>query len=209
MKDFIILDHPLIQHKLTMLRDKKTGVKDFRELVDELSNLMAYEVTRDIELKEVNIETPIAKTKGRMISGKKMAIVAILRAGLGMVDGILKLIPSAKVGHVGMYRDPETLKPVSYYGKLPKDIDKREIIVVDPMLATGGTAVATIEYIKGHTKSNIKFMCLVAASEGIKVIHEKFPDVVIYTATVDEGLNSHAYIVPGLGDAGDRLYGTK
>ena len=209
MKDFIILDHPLIQHKLTMLRDKKTGVKDFRELVDELSNLMAYEVTRDIELKEVNIETPITKTKGKMISGKKMAIVAILRAGLGMVDGILKLIPSAKVGHVGMYRDPETLKPVSYYAKLPNDIDKREIIVVDPMLATGGTAVATIEYIKRHTKSNIKFMCLVAAPEGIKAIHEKFPDVVIYTATVDEGLNDHAYIVPGLGDAGDRLYGTK
>ena len=209
MKDFIILDHPLIQHKLTMLRDKKTGVKDFRELVDELSNLMAYEVTRDIELKEVNIETPITKTKGKMISGKKMAIVAILRAGLGMVDGILKLIPSAKVGHVGMYRDPETLKPVSYYAKLPKDIDKREIIVVDPMLATGGTAVATIEYIKKYTKSNIKFMCLVAAPEGIKVIHENFPDVVIYTATVDEGLNDHAYIVPGLGDAGDRLFGTK
>ena len=209
MKDFIILDHPLIQHKLTMLRDKKTGVKDFRELVDELSNLMAYEVTRDIELKEVNIETPITKTKGKMISGKKMAIVAILRAGLGMVDGILKLIPSAKVGHVGMYRDPETLKPVSYYAKLPKDIGKREILVVDPMLATGGTAVATIEYIKGYTKSNIKFMCLVAAPEGIKAIHEKFPDVMIYTATVDEGLNSHAYIVPGLGDAGDRLYGTK
>ncbi|MFW6148760.1 MAG: uracil phosphoribosyltransferase [Atribacterota bacterium] len=209
MKDFIILDHPLIQHKLTMLRDKKTGVKDFRELVDELSNLMAYEVTRNIELKEVDIETPISKTKGKMISGKKMAIVAILRAGLGMVDGILKLIPSAKVGHVGMYRDPETLKPVSYYAKLPKDIDKREIIVVDPMLATGGTAVATIEYIKRYTKSNIKFMCLVAAPEGIKVIHENFPNVIIYTATVDEGLNSHAYIVPGLGDAGDRLYGTK
>ncbi len=209
MKDFIILDHPLIQHKLTMLRDKRTDVKYFRELVDELSNLMAYEVTRDIELKEVKIETPIAKTKGKIISGKKMAIVAILRAGLGMVDGILKLIPSAKVGHVGMYRDPETLKPVCYYAKLPKDIDKRDVIVVDPMLATGGTAVATIEYIKKYTKSNIKFMCLVAAPEGIKEIHNKFPEIIIYTATVDEGLNNHAYIVPGLGDAGDRLFGTK
>jgi uracil phosphoribosyltransferase len=205
----VVLDHPLIQHKLTMLRDKKTDVKDFRELVDELSNLMAYEVTRDIELKEVNIETPIAKTKGRVISGKKVAIIAILRAGLGMVDGIIKLIPSAKVGHVGMYRDPETLMPVSYYAKLPKDIDKRDIIVVDPMLATGGTAVATIEYVKKHTKSNIKFMCLVAAPQGIKAIHDKFPDVAIFTATIDEGLNSHAYIVPGLGDAGDRLFGTK
>lgn len=209
MKHVVILDHPLIQHKLTMLRDKKTDVKDFRELVDELSNLMAYEVTRDIELKEVNIETPIAKTKGRVISGKKVAIIAILRAGLGMVDGILKLIPSAKVGHVGMYRDPETLMPVSYYAKLPKDIDKRDIIVVDPMLATGGTAVATIEYVKKHTNSNIKFMCLVAAPEGIKAIHDKFPDVAIFTATIDEGLNSHAYIIPGLGDAGDRLFGTK
>lgn len=209
MKEIVILDHPLIQHKLTMLRDKKTDVKDFRDLVDELSNLMAYEVTRDIELKEINIETPIAKTKGKIISGKKVAIIAILRAGLGMVDGILKLIPSAKVGHIGMYRDPETLMPVSYYAKLPADIDKRDIIVVDPMLATGGTAVATIEYVKKHTKSNIKFMCLVAAPEGIKAIHNKFPDVVIYTATIDEGLNSHAYIVPGLGDAGDRLFGTK
>ncbi|MDD3030938.1 MAG: uracil phosphoribosyltransferase [Candidatus Caldatribacteriota bacterium] len=209
MKDVIVLDHPLIQHKLTMLRDKKTGVKDFRELADELSNLMAYEVTRDIELKEINIETPVARTKGKIISGKKMAIIAILRAGLGMVDGILKLIPSAKVGHVGMYRDPETLKPISYYAKLPKDADKRDIIIVDPMLATGGTAVATIEYVKSHTKSNIKFMCLVAAPEGIKAIHDKFPEIKIYTATIDEGLNSHAYIVPGLGDAGDRLFGTK
>ena len=209
MKDTIILDHPLIQHKLTLIRDKKTDVKDFRELVDELSTLMAYEVTRDIELKEINIETPIAKTKGKIISGKKLAVVAILRAGLGMVDGILKLIPSAKVGHIGMYRDPDTLKPVSYYAKLPKDIDKRDIIVVDPMLATGGTAVATIEYIRKFTRSNIKFMCLVAAREGINAIRKNFPDVKIYTATVDEKLNDHAYIVPGLGDAGDRLFGTK
>lgn len=209
LKEVTIINHPLIQHKLTMIRDKKTNVKDFRELVDELSNLIAYEVTRDIELKEVNIETPIAKTKGKIISGKKMAVVAILRAGLGMVDGILKLIPSAKVGHIGMYRDPETLKPVSYYAKLPKDIDKRNVIVVDPMLATGGTAVATIEYIRKFTKSSIKFMCLVAAPEGIKLMRKYFPEVMIYTATVDEGLNEHAYIVPGLGDAGDRLFGTK
>ncbi len=209
MKDVTILDHPLIQHKLTMIRNKKTDVKNFRELVDELSNLMAYEVTRDIELKEVDIETPIARTKGKIISGKKMAIVVILRAGLGMVDGILKLIPSAKVGHIGMYRDPETLKPVSYYAKLPHDIDKRDVLVVDPMLATGGTAVATIEYIKKFTKSNIKFMCLVAAPEGIKMMKKYFPDVMIYAATIDKGLNNHAYIVPGLGDAGDRLFGTK
>ncbi len=209
MKDITILDHPLIQHKLTMIRNKKTNVKDFRDLVDELSNLMAYEVTRDIELKEVSIETPIAKTKGKIIHGKKMAIVAILRAGLGMVDGVLKLIPSAKVGHIGIYRDPETLKPISYYAKLPKDIDKRDVIILDPMLATGGTAVATIEYVKKFTKSNIKFMCLVAAPEGIRMVQKHFPDVMIYTATVDEGLNAHAYIVPGLGDAGDRLFGTK
>lgn len=192
-----------------MLRNKKTDVKDFRELVDELSNLIAYEVTRDIELKEVSIETPLTRTKGKIISGKKMAIVAILRAGLGMVNGILKLIPSAKVGHIGMYRDPDTLKPVSYYAKLPQDIDRREIIVVDPMLATGGTAVATVEYIRKFTKSNIKFMCIVAAPEGIKRIRKHYPEVKIYTATIDERLNDHAYIVPGLGDAGDRLFGTK
>jgi len=209
LKEVIILDHPLIQHKLTMIRNKKTDVKDFREIVEELSNLMAYEVTRDITLKDIKIETPIAKTTGKIIAGKKMAIVAILRAGLGMVGGILRLIPSAKVGHVGIYRDPKTLKPISYYAKLPEDIDKRDVIVVDPMLATGGTAVATIEYIRRFTKSTIKFMCLVAAPEGIKMIRKNYKDVLIYTATVDEGLNEHAYIVPGLGDAGDRLFGTK
>lgn len=203
------MDHPLIQHKLTLIRDKRTEVKDFREIVEELSNLMAYEVTRGIPLKNIKIETPIAKTTGKIIAGKKMAIVAILRAGLGMVGGVLQLIPSAKVGHIGIYRDPETLKPVNYYAKLPQDISKREVIVVDPMLATGGTAVATIEYIRRFTKTNIKFMCLVAAPEGIKMIRKHYKDVVIYTATVDEGLNEHAYIVPGLGDAGDRLFGTK
>ncbi len=209
MKEVVVLDHPLIQHKLTLIRNKRTEVKDFREIVEELSNLMAYEVTRDIPLKDIKIETPIAKTTGKIIAGKKMAVVAILRAGLGMVGGILRLIPSAKVGHVGIYRDPDTLKPVSYYAKLPQDINKRDVIVVDPMLATGGTAVATIEYIRRFTKSNIKFMCLVAAPEGIKMLRKHYKDVVIYTATVDEGLNEHAYIVPGLGDAGDRLFGTK
>lgn len=209
MEDVIILNHPLIQHKLTLIRDKKTEVKDFREIVEELSILMAYEVTRDIPLKDVIIETPIARTTGKIITGRKMAIVAILRAGLGMVDGILRLLPSAEVGHVGIYRDPDTWKPISYYAKLPQDMAQKDVIVVDPMLATGGTAVATIEYIRRFSKTNIKFMCLVAAPEGIKMIREHCKDITIYTATVDEGLNEHAYIVPGLGDAGDRLFGTK
>lgn len=209
MKDVIILNHPLIQHKLTLIRDKKTEVKDFREIVEELSILMAYEVTRDIPLKDIIIETPIARTTGKIIAGRKMAIVAILRAGLGMVDGILRLLPSAEVGHVGIYRDPDTWKPISYYAKLPQDMAQKDVIVVDPMLATGGTAVATIEYIRRFSKTNIKFMCLVAAPEGIKMIREHCKDITIYTATVDEGLNEHAYIVPGLGDAGDRLFGTK
>ncbi len=209
MEDVIILNHPLIQHKLTLIRDKKTEVKDFREIVEELSILMAYEVTRDIPLKDIIIETPIARTTGKIIAGRKMAIVAILRAGLGMVDGILRLLPSAEVGHVGIYRDPGTWKPISYYAKLPQDMAQKDVIVVDPMLATGGTAVATIEYIRRFSKTNIKFMCLVAAPEGIKMIREHCKDITIYTATVDEGLNEHAYIVPGLGDAGDRLFGTK
>ncbi len=209
MEDVIILNHPLIQHKLTLIRDKKTEVKDCREIVEELSILMAYEVTRDIPLKGIIIETPIARTTGKIITGRKMAIVAILRAGLGMVDGILRLLPSAEVGHVGIYRDPDTWKPISYYAKLPQDMAQKDVIVVDPMLATGGTAVATIEYIRRFSKTNIKFMCLVAAPEGIKMIREHCKDITIYTATVDEGLNEHAYIVPGLGDAGDRLFGTK
>lgn len=209
MEDVIILNHPLIQHKLTLIRDKKTEVKDFREIVEELSILMAYEVTRDIPLKDIIIETPIARTTGKIITGRKMAIVAILRAGLGMVDGILRLLPSAEVGHVGIYRDPDTWKPISYYAKLPQDMAQKDVIVVDPMLATGGTAVATIEYIRRFSKTNIKFMCLVAAPEGIKMIREHCKDITIYTATIDEGLNEHAYIVPGLGDAGDRLFGTK
>ena len=209
MSEVIILDHPLIQHKITLIRDKNTKMKEFRELVDELSNLIAYEATREIELKEIEIETPIGKTKSKVISGKNIAIVTILRAGLGMVDGILKLIPPAKVGHIGMYRDPETLKPVEYYAKLPFDIKERKVIIVDPMLATGGTAVACIDYIKKCGTEDIKFMCLIAAPEGINMLQKYHPDVKIYAAAVDERLNSHGYIVPGLGDAGDRLFGTK
>jgi len=209
LSEVIVLDHPLIQHKLTLIRDKNTQVKEFRELVDELSNLMAYEITREIELKEIEIETPIGKTKGKIISGKNIAIVAILRAGLGMVDGILKLIPSAKVGHLGIYRDPKTLKPIEYYAKLPTDICERKVIIVDPMLATGGTAVYCIDYLKKQGIVDIKFMCLISAPEGINLLQKYHPDVKIYTAAVDEKLNSHGYIIPGLGDAGDRLFGTK
>ncbi|HNR64981.1 MAG TPA: uracil phosphoribosyltransferase [Atribacterota bacterium] len=209
MKDVMVLNHPLIQHKLTLLRNKETEVKDFREIVEELSILMAYEATRDIPLKDILIETPIARTTGKIIAGPKIAIVAILRAGLGMVDGILRLLPSAEVGHIGIYRDPETFKPFSYYAKLPQDIAKRDVIIADPMLATGGTAVATIDYVRRFSRTNIKFICLVAAPEGIKMIRKHCKDITIYTATIDEGLNEHAYIVPGLGDAGDRLFGTK
>jgi len=209
LSEVITLNHPLIQHKITLIRDKRTKLKEFRELVDELSNLMAYEVTRGIELEEIEIETPIGKTKSKVLSGKKLAVVAILRAGLGMVDGILKLIPSAKVGHIGMYRDPETLMPCEYYAKLPEDISERKVIIVDPMLATGGTASACIDYLKKVGALDIKFVCLISAIEGIKKIQKEHPDVKIYTAAIDEILNSHGYIVPGLGDAGDRLYGTK
>lgn len=209
MSTLIVLDHPLIQHKITLIRDKNTQMKEFRELVDELSNLVAYEATREIELEEIEIETPLSKTKSKVISGKNIAVVAILRAGLGMVDGILKLIPPAKVGHIGMYRDPNTLEPVEYYTKLPSDIKDRKVIMVDPMLATGGTAVACIDYIKKCGSVDIKFMCLIAASEGIERIQKHHPDVKIYAATVDKKLNSHGYIIPGLGDAGDRLFGTK
>jgi uracil phosphoribosyltransferase len=214
LSEVTILNHPLIQHKLTLIkltliRDKSTQMKEFRELVDELSNLITYEATREIELKETEIETPIGKTKSKVISGKNIAIIAILRAGLGMVDGILKLIPPAKVGHIGMYRDPDTLKPVEYYAKLPSDIKDRKVIIVDPMLATGGTAVACIDYIKKCGTEDIKFMCIIAAPEGIDMVQKFHPDVKIYTAAVDERLNSHGYIVPGLGDAGDRLFGTK
>lgn len=204
-----VLDHPLIQHKLTFLRDKNTGAKEFRELAEELSLLLAYEVTRDLPLQDVEIETPVCKTTTKALSGKKIGVIPILRAGLGMVEGILKLIPAAKVGHIGVYRDPETLQPVEYYCKTPTDIAERDLIVVDPMLATGGSANASIKFLKDRGAHNIKLMCLVAAPEGIEAVQKAHPEVDIFVASVDEKLNDHGYIVPGLGDAGDRLFGTK
>jgi len=204
-----VLDHPLIQHKLTLLRDKSTGPKEFRELLDEISMLMAYEVTRDLPLKEVEIETPMGKARSRVISGKKLAVIAILRAGLGMTDGILRLVPAAKIGHIGLYRDPDTLKPVDYYCKLPNDIEERDVILVDPMLATGGSVNEAIKLLKQKRAKSIKLMCLIASRQGIDYITQQHPDVHIYTAAIDEKLNEHGYIVPGLGDAGDRLFGTK
>jgi uracil phosphoribosyltransferase len=209
MGKVIIMDHPLIQHKLSLIRDKATGPKDFRELVDEVATLMAYEVTRDLQLREVEIETPVARAKTYVIDGKKLGIVPILRAGLGMVDGILKLVPAARVGHVGLYRDPETLQPVEYYCKLPYDVAERDIIVVDPMLANGGSASAAITFLKQRGCKHIKLMNLIAAPEGIARVQADHPDVDIFVAAQDEKLNDHGYIVPGLGDAGDRLFGTK
>lgn len=203
------MNHPLIQHKLSLIRDKNTGSKEFRELVKEVSMLLAYEVTRDLSVQDVEIETPICKTTTKMLSGRKLGIVPILRAGLGMVDGFLNLLPAAKVGHVGLYRDPETLEPVEYYCKLPTDVSERDLIVVDPMLATGGSANAAIQFIKDKGAINIKFVCLIGCPEGIKAVQDMHPDVDIYIAHIDEKLNDHAYIVPGLGDAGDRLFGTK
>ncbi|QBJ76234.1 uracil phosphoribosyltransferase [Clostridium chauvoei] len=203
------IDHPLILHKLAFIRNKDTGAKDFRELVEEVSMLMAYEVTRDLSTEEVEIETPICKAKCQMLSGKKMAIVPILRAGLGMVDGMLKLIPAAKVGHVGLYRDEETLQPVEYFCKLPQDIAERDVIVVDPMLATGGSAADAIQILKKRGAKNLRLMCLILSPEGIELVQKEHPDVDIYVAGIDEKLNEHGYIVPGLGDAGDRLFGTK
>ncbi|KOO37287.1 uracil phosphoribosyltransferase [Priestia koreensis] len=204
-----VFDHPLIQHKLTYIRDKQTGTKEFRELVDEVASLMAFEITRDMPLESVEIDTPVCRTESKILSGKKLGIVPILRAGIGMVDGILKLIPAAKVGHVGLYRDPETLQPIEYYVKLPNDVEERDFIVVDPMLATGGSAVEAINSLKKRGAKNIKFMCLIAAPEGVEVVKEAHPDVDIYIAALDEKLDDHGYIVPGLGDAGDRLFGTK
>lgn len=203
------LNHPLIFHKMALIRDKNTGAKDFRELVEEVSMLMAYEVTRDLQTEYVEIETPICKTKHRVLSGKKLAIVPILRAGLGMVDGMLKLIPAAKVGHIGLYRDEETLKPVEYFCKLPQDIAERDVMVVDPMLATGGSAADAITLLKEKGAVNIRLVCLISSPEGIKHVQEAHPDVDIYVGAIDEKLNEHGYIVPGLGDAGDRLFGTK
>ena len=209
MGKFHVLDHPLIQHKLTMIRQKDCGTKVFREVVNEISMLMAYEVSRDLPLEDVEIETPITKTVQKQIAGKKLAIVPILRAGIGMVDGLLSLVPAAKVGHIGMYRDEETLKPVEYLVKLPEDIDQRQIFVVDPMLATGGSAILAVDSLKKRGASHIKFVCLVAAPEGVEALQAAHPDVEIFAAALDERLNENGYIVPGLGDAGDRLFGTK
>lgn len=208
MGNFQVIDHPLIQHKLTIIRDKNTGTKYFREVVNEIARLLAYEVSREMALEDVEIETPLVKTTQKKLAGKKVVIVPILRAGLGMVDGILDLIPAAKVGHVGMYRDHETMEPVEYFIKMPSDLPERELLVVDPMLATGGSAVAAIDALKKRGATNIKFVCLVAAPEGVKVLQEAHPDVDIYTASLDERLNEKGYILPGLGDAGDRLFGT-
>ncbi|MBX9971529.1 uracil phosphoribosyltransferase [Bacillus sp. CMF12] len=209
MAKVYVFDHPLIQHKLTYIREKSTGTKEFRELVDEVATLMAFEITRDMPLEEITIETPVSTMKSNVLAGKKIGIIPILRAGIGMVDGILKLIPAAKVGHIGLYRDPETLQPVEYYVKLPSDVEERDFIVVDPMLATGGSAIEAIHSLKKRGGKNIKFMCLIAAPEGVEAVQEAHPDVDIYIAALDEKLNEKGYIVPGLGDAGDRLFGTK
>ncbi len=209
MSTLHILDHPLITHKLSIMRNKKTGSKDFRQILNEIAMLMGYELTRDLPLEDVTIETPLTKMKAKMISGKKLAIVPILRAGLGMVDGLLELVPVAKVGHIGLYRDPETHTPVEYYCKLPNDIEDRIVILVDPMLATGGSACDALTMLKRHGCRNIRFMALVGAPEGVRKVQEEHPDVDIFIAALDECLNDHAYIVPGLGDAGDRIFGTK
>lgn len=209
MGKIVVMDHPLIQHKLSILRDVSTGSKEFRALISEIANLICYEATRDLTLEEVEIETPICKTKAKVLSGKKLAVVPILRAGLGMVDGMLALVPSAKVGHIGLYRDPETKQPVEYYCKLPADIEERDVFVVDPMLATGGSAIDAISQIKKRGPKHIKFLGIIAAPEGLKALSEAHPDVDIFVAALDEKLNEHCYIVPGLGDAGDRIFGTK
>lgn len=209
MSNVYVLDHPLIQHKLTHIRDKNTGTKEFRELVDEVAMLMAFEITRNLPVKETTVETPVMEATAKVLSGKKIGLVPILRAGLGMVDGMLKLLPAARVGHVGLYRDPETLKPVEYYIKLPSDIAERELIVMDPMLATGGSANDAIYSLKKRGAKKIRLMCLVAAPEGVDLIKENHPDVDIYLGALDNGLDENGYILPGLGDAGDRLFGTK
>ncbi len=204
-----IVNHPLIQHKLTLIRDKSTGPKEFRELLEEVAMLMAYEITRDLPLADIEVETPLGTCHGHALAGKKIGVVPILRAGLGMLNGVLKLIPAAKVGHIGVYRDPETLHPVEYYCKMPTDLAERDIIIVDPMLATGGSSAAAIEMLKKRGATHIKLMCLVAAPEGVSLVNKEHPDVDIYVAAVDERLNEHGYILPGLGDAGDRIFGTK
>ena len=209
MAEVHVVDHPLIQHKLAILRNENTGVKEFRELVSEIAGLMCYEATRNLPTEEVEVKTPVAIAKCRMLSGKKLAIVPVLRAGLGMVDSMVDLIPSAKIGHIGLYRDPETHLPVEYYCKLPEDIENRVVFVVDPMLATGGSAVAAIDFLKARGCRNIIMMNIIGCPEGVKTVQEAHPDVEMYLAAVDEKLNDHAYIIPGLGDAGDRIFGTK
>ena len=209
MANVYVLDHPLIQHKLAVLRNRNTSVKEFRELVNEISGLMCYEATRNLPTVEVEVETPVATAKCKMLAGKKLAIVPILRAGLGMVDAMVDLIPSAKIGHIGLYRDPETHKPVEYYCKLPEDIENRQVFVVDPMLATGGSAVAAIDFLKARGCRNITMMNIIGCPEGVRAVREAHPDVEMFIAALDEKLNDHAYIVPGLGDAGDRIFGTK
>ena len=209
MAKTVIMDHPLIQHKIGFIRRKETGTKDFRQTIGEIAMLLCYEATRDLKLEDVEIETPICPTTAKELAGKKMAVVPILRAGLGMVDGILTMIPAATIGHIGLYRDPETLKPVEYYCKLPADCAEREVFVVDPMLATGGSSIAAIQMLKDKGCKNIHFMCIIAAPEGMKAMQEAHPDVDLYVGALDERLNDHGYIVPGLGDAGDRIFGTK
>ena len=209
MGKFQVIDHPLIQHKLTIIREKSCGTKVFREVVDEIAMLMAYEVSRDMPLEDIEIETPMGKTIQKTLTGKKVAIVPILRAGIGMVDGMLELIPAAKVGHVGLYRDEETFEPVEYFVKLPADIAERQLFVVDPMLATGGSAIMAIDLLKKRGATNIKFVCLVAAPEGIKALEKAHPDIELYCASIDDHLNEQGYIIPGLGDAGDKIFGTK
>ncbi len=209
MGKLTIMDHPLIQHKISLIRNKRTGTRDFRTIISEIAMLECYESTRDLKIEDVEIETPIAKTTGKKLAGKKLAIIPILRAGLGMVSGLEMMIPSAKVGHIGMYRDPETLNPVEYYCKLPADIDKRDCFVVDPMLATGGSACDAIDALKKHGCQSIRFICIIAAPEGLKRLQEEHPDVDVVVGALDEKLNEHGYIVPGLGDAGDRIFGTK
>lgn len=209
MAKTVVMDHPLIQHKIGIIRKEETGTKDFRQLISEIAMLMTYEATRDLELEDVKIKTPICETTVKQLGGKKLAIVPILRAGLGMVDGMLAMIPSAKVGHIGLYRDPVTALPHEYYCKLPEDCDKREVFVVDPMLATGGSSVAAIQMLKDKGVKNITLMCIIAAPEGVKVMQKAHPDVDMYIGALDERLNEHKYIIPGLGDAGDRIFGTK
>ena len=209
MENVVVIDHPLVQHKLTLMRDKNTDTKDFRMLLNELSTLMAYEVTRDLPMEEVDIETPVASMRARVLAGRKLGIVPILRAGLGMVDGMVTMMPNVKVGHIGLFRDPQTLEPVKYYFKMPPDIAERDVIIVDPMLATGGSASAAVQFMKEVGCKHIKLMCIIGAPEGVAVMQKEHPDVDIYVAALDDHLNEHGYIVPGLGDAGDRIFGTK